>query len=114
MPPTMILIVVCACAVADTTGEAAIAAKIAAARILRMGVSFGAYRVASFDVFVGPRFPPMIFRGRFRGHEACRGRGSQPGIWVREYGHTPRVFSTPRPHDLVVNVSAILVHAFRG
>src|SRR5207237_10615658 len=100
MPPTMILIGVCACAVADTTGEAAIAAKIAAARILRMGVSFGAYRSASFDVFVGPRFSPMIFRGRFRGHEACGGRGSQTGIWVREYGHASRVLSTRWPQDV--------------
>src|SRR5712664_4876076 len=37
MPPTMILIGVCACAGATDRSEAEIAAKTAAARILRMG-----------------------------------------------------------------------------
>src|SRR3981189_1156697 len=59
MPPTMILIGVCACAGAADRSEAEIAAKTAAARILRMG----RFLVAAFSCgagvkcFAGPRVP---------------------------------------------------------
>src|SRR6266404_3948039 len=58
MPPTMILIGVCACAGAADMSRADIAAKRAAARILRMGVSL--WRRLSEgrfgDVLAGPWF----------------------------------------------------------
>src|SRR5712691_1712696 len=76
MPPTMILIGVCACAGAADRSEAEIAAKTAAARILRMG----RFLVAAFSCgagvkcFAGPRGP------RVGGFEACSGAMRPPAL----------------------------------
>src|SRR5712664_1070638 len=64
MPPTMILIGVCACAWAASMGEADIAANRAAARILRMGCFLGTGRFLKY--LAGPRFPPGGLRSLFR------------------------------------------------
>src|ERR1700738_4382607 len=95
MPPTMILIGVCAGAA--EMSEAAIAAKTAAARILRMR----RFLVTTFsccswflECLAGPRVPcGGGFCGRFGGHEAswCQfestghfgGVGSPPGLGAR-------------------------------
>src|SRR5712691_3306507 len=84
MPPTMILIGVCACAGAADRSEAEIAAKTAAARILRMG----RFLVAAFSCgagvkcFAGPRVPRGgRFRGLFGGHEAPGAIPCQSDIW---------------------------------
>src|SRR5437867_4148425 len=81
MPPTMILIGVCACAGAADRGEAAIAAKMAAARILRMGVSFG-FSGRLLKHCQAPRFPQGEgLCSLFEGHEAFHAKWCQPGIW---------------------------------
>src|SRR6266567_4015869 len=86
MPPTMILIGVCACAGAASRGDAAIAAKTAAARILRMG-SFRRIFWALLGVFAGRQVPsgrvfaafseamrPPAPRGVNRGYRGARWR----------------------------------------
>src|SRR6266516_3508623 len=86
MPPTMILIGVCACAGAASRGEAAIAAKMAAARILRMG------RPSDFWAFIEALPGAEVPSGEglcslFEGHEAFHAMRCQPGIWgVRRVG----------------------------
>src|SRR5882724_5933433 len=83
MPPTMILIGVCACAGAADRSEAEIAAKTAAARILRMG----RFLVAAFSCgagvkcFAGPRVPRGGGFGLFGGHEAPGAIPCQSDIW---------------------------------
>src|SRR5258706_9527253 len=84
MPPTMILIGVCACAGAADRSEAEIAAKTAAARILRM-------RRFLVTMFSSSRFlkcmagPRVRLRGRFAadsgGHEAFGEGWSESDIW---------------------------------
>src|SRR5882762_6664765 len=87
MPPTMILTGVCACAGAADRSEAEIAAKTAAARILRMR-RFLVTTFSSCSWFLkrlaGPRVPLKgVFCGRFGGHEApWRGGVSTGDFWV--------------------------------
>src|SRR6267142_2772070 len=85
MPPTMILIGVCACAGAADRSEAEIAAKTAAARILRMGrflvtaFSCGAWREVfrkGHGFHLGGRF-----RSLFGVHEAPGAIQCQSDIW---------------------------------
>src|SRR5882757_4730064 len=83
MPPTMILIGVCARAGAMRRGEAASAARRAAARSLRMGVSLGWVLevLGCLSVWQGRRFQRGGFLPPFGGHEDSGDRPSQPGIW---------------------------------
>src|SRR5882672_3728480 len=89
MPPTMILIGVCACAGAADRSEAEIAAKTAAARILRMGrflvtaFSCGAWR----EVFRGATGST----GGRGGVAACSGSMRPPAL-----SRVNRTFGVPR------------------
>src|SRR6266849_6769070 len=90
MPPTMILIGVCACACAADRSEAEIAAKTAAARILRMGrflvtaFSCGAWR----EVFGGAA------GSTGGGFEACSAAMRPPAL--SRVNRTFGVLSCPR------------------
>src|SRR6476646_11242663 len=80
MPPTMILIGVCACAGAADMSEADIAARTAAARILRM--VFPSDFLWRFLKYLPGLLPlGQKLSSLFGGHEASHATWCQPRIW---------------------------------